>query len=252
MKLPTIIETGISFDPKSFYRVTNEEPEHFIEALDKLAPNVPRAGGICSAGEVPLFVLLPRADEVTVIDHAKGSLAVTLAKCAALTEVGPDEFCALLQNDQTKWIDLINGCAAALPPPFRPPITGYYNKNILNSCDAPGIWAAWSHLVKFNGLAKAVAKLDKLTLIHGDLADLPGEFDLLYISNALEHTGRSGKAPDCRKLHAQVKKGGYLIMTGGSSGDRAIYDQTSNMWKLVWFKHSARTQNWRYQIWERV
>src|SRR3990167_2283926 len=86
MILPKVEEKH-TYNSSIVYKFTNEAPEEYIKLLGERT--FQRGAGICSGGEVPLFVLMPRCDEVIAIDHSLGSLAAAYIKVVMLGHLGP-------------------------------------------------------------------------------------------------------------------------------------------------------------------
>jgi hypothetical protein len=181
----------------------------------------PKIGAIASSGEVVLFSLLPQAESVIAVDHAYRSLAVFWLKVLLLDTHGPADTKKILTGPYegivTAAENLLSRFPAALVKLVQPVPDRY---DPLHKRQIPCIdrWTAeplrkeWN-LVSEEILSQAARKLGDLTLLHGDLSDLSshGPFDVLYVSNATEHTGRSKRAPTWTDLRPLVRDKGIVL-----------------------------------------
>ena len=174
--------------------------------------HIQRAAGICSAGEIGFFSLLTHArKELLLIDHSYASLAVAMCKYLALQEHGWKVVRERLST-HSGCKDLFREYREKLPEKVKEP----FSLAFLDSWYTEGIIDEWK-AVPPAVLRKACNKLDRVQFLHGDLSDLKdrGEFDLLYLSNALEHTGRNGSGYTiCSQVEAAVKNGGHVLVSG--------------------------------------
>jgi len=245
MGRPIFEDKHPQFNGTSGYTITNEEPELFARMLGKR--RFKRAAGIASGGEIPIQVLLPRSDEVLAIDHAYQPLAYSYMKTLMIESLGINKFQKLLLETSGKYypelVKLGMELAAMLPEPLNKhlPITS------VNSSFFAGMRKEWLVL---RGLRKIDAKLDKLTLIHGDLTDLGqyGQVDCLYISNAIQHTNRTLKAPELADFAPLVVDGGILMGTGNELLSAALL---GNAWKPLQNIMGTRT-SWQHIIIEKL
>lgn len=228
---------------------TNESVDAFIKLLDGLGRRFRRAGAICSGGEVPLIVLAPRCEEVLAIDHVYRPLAVAYTKALLLAD-GKEK--ALVANTKEEFEAAWNAVKPRLPEKlvghwpagmyyeykYGPDGRGYYdppptaNMMTVSHHTFAHEWAKYAE----EWIQAARTSVAKVQFLHGDFTDLPGTFDLLYLSNMLEHTSRHDNpaskynwdkktAPPIEKVDALLEPGGYVLMTGGR------YEKAN--WKLI-------------------
>lgn len=215
------------------YTAPNEAPLVWRELLKGIP--VYKAAGICSAGEVGLFGILPLVREnLYLVDHSYHSLSVALAKYLLLREHGPEVARDLLTaTSQEKLLSTLDGLKERLPAKVKP------NSRHFQSYDRATLRWLWNSTPK-KILQKSYSKLDKVQFIHGDLIDLAeyGPFGVLYLSNALSHYSRTGKHPIVAEVEKLVKPGGYVVACGsdaytvdGTSFGR--YEHLSKRWELL-------------------
>lgn len=211
-----------AYNVRSHYAVTNEEPEMFKQMLGDR--RFKRAGGIASGGEMLFALLLPRSDEVVLVDHSYKSLLYLLTKGLLLEELGRE-----------KTVELIaKGTKAQIKAEFKRALTLLpYTAQMIQECNISweyefsylpqSLNKEWSKMDPAD-LDAACEKLDKVLVIHGDLQDLAphGPFDLLYTSNALEHSGRNGP-PTAASFHRLLAEDGTLICTGAIPYEPSYY-----------------------------
>lgn len=234
LKLPTFIDLVPTLPGNSNYWTTNEDPSLFVDMLRAQKPigMWARGGGICSAGEMPLLLLLPRCRRVFAIDQGMDALACTYLKVLALATRGAAGAKALFERDtyieakpdllllHAQLPDALKSCIHFSPDPKASYVNGKYDSfaNYWHS-----IRTEW-HFADVKLLAKAAARLDKLTLIHGDLLQLAayGPFDILYASNAITY-GRSCPTTDVLNLTSVaklIKPGGLLLATSNHHNEK--------------------------------
>lgn len=227
LKLPTFIDLVPAVPGNSNYWATNEDPSLFVDMLHAQKPTGmwARGGGICSAGEMPLLLLLPRCRRVFAIDQGMDALACTYMKALALATLGPLGAKELFERDtyieakpdllllHAQLPDALKSRIHFSPNSKASYMNGKYDSfaNYWHS-----IRTEW-HFADIKLLAKAAARLDKLTLIHGDLLQLAayGPFDILYTSNAITYS-RTCPTPDKLNLASVqklIKPGGLLLTT---------------------------------------
>lgn len=191
------------------YPVCNERLDFWNEALHGIT--VDNAAGICSGGEVAFFALLPHVRKsLTLIDHAYTALYHAIGKYHAIEKLGSVSAVKLLKSCHTvrdqQFRDLCAEGNQGLPT--KP--LGLYDEG---RGQMRAVWADISRadVVKFR------RNRHKVSFLHGDLDDLAekGPFDLVYLSNALDYSGRSGRP---HKFKEMVKPGGYLLYTQGWRG----------------------------------
>lgn len=207
-----------SYDATGGYIVTNEEPDIHRELLSP-CKGLKKVGSIASGGEVPLFVFLSRGSRVYAVDHCYKALASAYLKARMLQQLGGEGTRDILAPPtvdayNTTTPDLLRikefiKTLADVPEPLLKILT-------YSTFSFDGVRREWG-LCSPNLLEKTVRHLSKLTLIHGDLGDLKkyAPLDCLYISNALEHSGRAG-TPKTADLASLLKPGGLLLTTGNA------------------------------------
>ncbi len=188
----------------SGYTETNEEPSLFIDMLQKRRFN--RAACIASGGEVLLSVILPRAKEVVAIDHSYRSLGASYRKLLLLQKLGGSQTTALLRDE--KYDELKQHLVEIVQQlPEKVKALGDIS-TVMHS-----LRREWSFTRMPARVTPKIAQ--RVTFVHGDLSDLGkhGTFDLLYISNAMEHTNRDYKSPTFNTVVPFLNPGGLLLYT---------------------------------------
>ncbi len=222
----------------SGYACTNEEPEMFRELLYGKAFR--RVLSICSGGEIPLLILLPRTTrEIVAVDHSKRSLMVTYLKALILNHYGPKETIDILTTMRNE-----TSCAKvrkvvdSLPKELVTPST-YRTPTTELTDDSHNLAREWK-LAREQDLRASIKKLHLLKLVQGDLTDVRADhepFELLYFSNAFEHTDRNGRSPDPRKIEQLVVPGGLILTAyGGEDIEKAGWCQFPKPIPLGWEK----------------
>jgi hypothetical protein len=218
MPLPAFADIHAAYDQNFGYGVTNEEPEVLRDLIRREHP-YPKIGAIASSGEVVLFSLLPQAESVVAVDHAYRSLAVFWLKVLLLDTHGPAGTKKILTGPYegivTAAENLLSRFPAELVKLVQPTVVSYDPKlqiPCLNHWTASDLRREWN-LVSEEILSQAARKLGDLTLLHGDLSDLSshGPFDVLYMSNATEHAGRSKHSPTWTSLRPLVREKGIVL-----------------------------------------
>lgn len=243
-------EAFADFDASQFYAVPNENLMGWRELLRGLP--IYKAAAICSSGEVGLLSILPFVRrELVLIDHSRRSLHVAAIKHLLLQRYGWQEVRdAFVRMDTHRIQAMVKETKPLLPESLRdvhgdtdpdvPPVKtvdryGYpiYTRAVQHPlvAHAKSLSFEWSNL-DGDVIERSCSKLAKVKYVHGDLTDLAGRgmFNLLYLSNALEHTNRnrdprsgsvasSGGHPNARVELAKtvtkiVKPGGYVIACG--------------------------------------
>lgn len=244
------------------YKVTNEETIVHQMLLKGLKMKFKRAGGIASGGEIPLLTLLPLCEEVSMIDHSMGALAICYLKAAMLAALGPRGMMSLFVDKGHKEFTVeAQKAIEHLPSELRAFIyfgssTNKFSATITET-DYKEIRREWFY-TPFAALVAASKKLHKLTLLHGDLTtDLPAlatgdggrKFDCLYISNAIEHTGRDGKKFTLPALSPIVEEGGVLF---GTRAYGSVADKYDSDWELLKSVPQFRSSfQWHYNLYRR-
>lgn len=256
MKLPSYREAN-PYNSGTAYNFTNEEPELFARMLGNRT--FKKAASICSGGEVAFGVILPRSEEVFAVDHAAGSIAVAMLKAALLQIVGIRELRKLLATGtyadlqphikeafDTLPVDLQKFVKLNKPGPNDPL---YYSAPVFQH-DFTNFRREWTYLPA-KALFEAVEKLDKVTCVHGDIRDLKdnGPFDLLYTSNASEHTGRAGMGQTSLASFAELLEPGGILMCAlgsGSHGTTTPIHKLKLVEKIVGYRTS-----WVHMLFEK-
>lgn len=229
------------------YFTTNEAPELFARLLGER--QFTRGGGICSGGEVALFVLLPRCNEVVLVDHAYHSLTVAFAKFLLLDLLAPQEFLRLLLEESftvasRQVQQLLKDNEFRIPATLRShlsissdPNDGTFSQHGIASLR----YEYKNYPDALEALTAARGKLANVTLLHGDLQDLRAyaPLDVLYLSNAMEHSNRDRRSPQLNEFKDVIPAGGILLGTGGggfggtrwdSPTGRTVRIDITNVW----------------------
>jgi hypothetical protein len=226
------------FDVQTVYHTTNEEPLLHLKLLATLAQKrFQKAASICSGGEIPFFVLLPRCQEVFAVDHCKAVIALAMSKMLILEKLGPKALHTLLLEDRrAKYEDLLLEVKKDLPEALRQCVTS------LGTYKWPEVRREWG-LMSPAILSKVLKNKDRITFIHGDVTDLAqfGPFDIVYLSNALEHSGRSGKPPIIKDF--PVTDNCVMLHTAQS----VHYESVMSRWKELRKYQGLRT-SWYHRL----
>lgn len=210
--VPKFIDQHSGFDAMTGgYVVTNEEPELFNELLKGVKVN--RAATIASGGEVVLSTILLRAREVVAIDHCYQSLIYLCAKLLILQQLPRHKILTIINNHKNDALAaLLQESVKHLPEPLLSKVLSK-KLNFLTQYHLPSLRKEWRYAKPVNNISKL---LDRLTIVHGDLSDLVpnfGTFDLLYVSNAMEHKNRNNKNPLMSEFVDMLNPGGLLLYT---------------------------------------
>lgn len=237
--LPKFLEKN-PYDALPGYTCTNEEPESFFQLLK--GREVDRIGGIASGGEVLLACLLLKTKELVAVDHSCRSLCGLWSKILLIDSLGPEEAKKVLTGKWDTCIEAIEKIWDRIPQELRLKPT-MLPRFAINASDFIDIAREWM-LVK-PIIVKAIARrLDRLTIIHGDLTDLEGQFDVLYLSNALEHQDRAGKCPVFLNLAPLLKDDG-IVLVAGSEYSVGLYQ--SVVWREV-KRISPKRTAWQHRV----
>jgi hypothetical protein len=230
------------FDVHTVYHATNEEPALHTQLLTTVSKKrFQKAASICSGGEIPFFVLLPRCQEVFAVDHSKAVIALAMSKMLILEKLGPKALHQLLLEDRrAKYEDLLLEVKKDLPEDLRTCNTS------LGSYKWPEVRREWG-LISPATLAKALKHKDRLTFIHGDITDLAqfGPFDIVYLSNALEHMGRTGKAPVLTDI--PMTEGCIMLHTGSASLNQWKGSNVGGPWDEL-AKYQGLRTSWAHRL----
>ena len=238
---PKFIDVHPAYN-SSGYIVTNEEPETLRGFI--AGKKLKRSGGIASGGEILLSVLLPQSSEVVVVDHAYNAVTMCYIKSVLLASLGPQGFLSLLTEKSLSEFQLAMK-AVVLPPELAGKAT-----ILINDYNFGEFKREWK-LIPAEVLDAAHKKLDKVTLIHGDLADLQsyGEFNCIYASNAFEHTGRGGIRHNLDAILPLVKTGGMVLSTHGNAMNKM--SPCTPAWDLMESVKGKRATQWTHAIYKK-
>lgn len=235
------------------YAATNEEP---LLIKEMVAP-FRKGMGICSAGEVTFLALLPRCREsLVLIDHSYNSLKFFCLKALLLATLGPKETRKLLIDESQKELraatdKLLHHLPVSLTDP----------KVYGSICDeSVNLRREW-HYADLASLRRATNNLHKIKLIHGDLTDTDDRapYDLIYLSNALEHSGRllsgdktskfpHGTHPDVPTLTRKLlKKGSRILWVQAQGMNSGSNTAARTIWKIKTSLKGYRT-SWQYHL----
>jgi hypothetical protein len=228
------------------YQVSNEEPILFNMLLK--GKRFVHTGGIASGGEVAFQSLIPRSRRVTVVDHAYQPLAAFYIKLALLKQYGALGFQEYVVKTPHKDFaaivkDILDGAPDALKERIRSTDT------ILGSYDWAFLRREWMQTHRRN-LERTIARAHNLTMIHGDLTDaaIDGDpFDLFYLSNALEHTNHTGKAPTLEQVEPMLKPKALVLLAGSATLADNIKNDKKPNWRLVETIQGVRT-GWNHTL----
>ena len=224
------------------------QPNEDLGTLRSLLPpsTLTKTAAICSGGEVPLTLLLPISQEVVAVDHAATSLAWAYCKALMMEKLSGDAIKKLFLFEALHILDLFRELEPEVPDALR-------GKGPFKRLDGwPNYLGPLWLTIPTYSIDQAREKLDSLTMIHGDLRDLDGEFDLFYSSNAhCGHAGHDGRSPTYNDYAKIVRHGGHVLATAYNP------HRTDNRWKLVSQKRfkEGRGQimsDWCYQLHEKV
>lgn len=214
------------------YLVTNEAPEIHMELIKDLP--LGRVASIASGGEIPLLVLLPKAD-VVAVDHSYRALAICYLKACVLDILGPTDTKELFtKKTYGECQSVFDKILPELPDVLRAkaPVMEHYNYAATK--------IEWA-LASISQLEQTCRRLNCLSLVHGDLTDIAsmGPFDAFYASNALEHSGRQEKGtPTFESFKALIKEHGYLLLAGNphhkGAGFKAFKEVAQKGGRTAW------------------
>jgi hypothetical protein len=228
------------------YGCTNEEPEILKDFLAKRTFD--KIAAIASAGEMTYFLLLPRCNqELVAVDHSYRSLYVSYVKAALLDRLGPRKTKKLfVESTPLQIYEEIT--KLTIPEVLSSKVRKDY---ALSSLDLQSVRREWFYASEA-ALRQAAKKLDKLTFLHGDLSDLSGKFNLLYLSNAHEHTGRKG-APKGADFTSVTTDDSFLLVAHTFMSDYGTNPHVKTTfadWETVKDLKGFRTQ-WHYTLYKK-
>lgn len=196
-------------DTHSFYYVPNESLPTWRSMTHLWRPR--KVASICSAGEVPLTVLLPITKQALyAVDHSRACLTLAMSKALMIEKMSTPDILKLV-NDRPAFIRTLEELRKELPPEIR-------NKH--DYWDGKAYRAIWLQAAKQIDAARE--RLELLHFVHGDVQDLTsfGEFHLVYASNIFTHWSvvkqKKPTTADIRPL--LTKRGRLLFVTSGAPG----------------------------------
>lgn len=286
-----------AFDGGQCYIIPNESVQAWKKLMSKLVRDgaeLERAAGICSGGEIGFFSILPFVkQDVVLVDHSYRSLAVAMIKYLIVKEHGAEKAHTLFTAGEAEPLKAaIKAAVAQLPGKVAQAynsrefgvVFNYDGQDFLKRqfavrefSDSWGrsytrtdytkstgievntlVTKEWKKLPKV-GIKKLKSSVDRVQFMHADLSDLVerGPFDLLYLSNAMEHIARTRKYPDGENLEAAVKPGGYILLaTRPSSHASRSIPKTWNLVAQETVKKSFTDKNddgkmtWSHQVYQ--
>ncbi len=199
------------FNGPHIYNVTNEEPEVINRKL-LAGSTYGKIGSIASSGDVVILCLLHRVrEQLFAVDHSYGSLYCAYEKALLLRELGAKKLTGIVEaNNQAGYNAAVRLLQAKIPEKIRGKASTSYNLS--------GIRKEWFYTGQA-AVIRSRRNLDKLHFVHGDLTDLIpyGPLDLLYISNAQEHTDKTGRCPSLNKIGSSLAIGGHLLVASNQA-----------------------------------
>ena len=189
------------------YTVTNEDTAWFSKALNEANIPTKRALAICSGGEVPLTVLLPRCEEVIAVDYSIPALVAAMSKALLIADSNGLVPSRVLPRDFKDRLPKLLRSLKESSDPYADQGRRPYNHAQIY----------WPHMIKEDfEVVKQKLSEGRISFIHGDIArdttDL-GRFDLVYLSNALEYNCRDNKRLKVEDILDRLSPGGLLITT---------------------------------------
>ena len=235
---PKFVDHHAAYDAPAAYTTTNEEAEILASLLGKR--RFKRAACISSAGEVLLTVVAPHADEVVAVDHSRGAIAVATTKALLLQHLGIRKFKQMLTD--MKYSEL-QKLADELFKHASEPLQKEYQKQRYY-CTPRGDWRREWHYTP-NGAGRIAKRIGNITFVHSDVRDLAKlyePFDLLYLSNALEHSTRDHKPLPLTGVAPLLAVGGTLLFT--SASPNKLYPgfklvESMFGWRTTWYHNVA-------------
>lgn len=245
------------YDAHTWYVVPNEHLGMWTSLVEDL--HLERAAGICSSGEVGFFSMLPRVKkELVLVDHSYRSLAIAMMKYLVMRERGVNKAydlftCEDYERIKTELASFVDALPSRVAQGFQQLIDKPGGGDMSSTCfkEVKPLAHEWRALPPEKARS-ARRRLDRVTFLHGDLTDLAkqGPFDLVYLSNALEHSNRRKGyiRTQATEMEAAVKPGGYVLTTCGTrSIDR---DKLPGHWERVKVMESPQTTKikWVYGL----
>ena len=253
------IDKAVNFINGDGYTCTNEDPECFERLLGERT--FKRILAIGSGGEISFVNLLPRCEgELIAVDHMLQPCYAFWLKAELLRRLGVERF---LEALQAKNDTLLRETHKEIWRDFPEPLREFREKHVARLSQVPEDFPYYMSIVTYiekwwlryfpanarEKLHTAIERLDRLTLVHGDLLDCAemGPFDLIYLSNAQSHRNRAGYGFPTHKILDMLTPGGLVLTTSTVLPDK---DRPSRS-RLVGSKLGGRNEiGWEHQMWE--
>jgi SAM-dependent methyltransferase len=233
-----VFEDLNEYNGNGSFPVCNESIAMWRKALKDIS--VENAAGICSGGEVSFFAVLPCVKkQLQLVDHSYQSMYYALGKYHTVEKLGAKKAHKAFSQ----------GAVSELEPLIEEANQGFstgaaFRKGYsrLSGGDLRGIFRDISE----KDVQAFKKNQKKVKFLHGDLSDLVerGPFDLVYLSNALDYTGRhhSHNHP----VEKLVKPGGIVCCTSSSYGGRS---RLSKAFEILFSEAGAGPiMSWTYVV----
>ncbi len=164
-----------------------------------------------------------------------------------LATLGPVKTKELLTGHYTAWKDATDKFEDELPAQIKLAKTAQFYSNDILQTKYGDVQREWK-LADLASLRKTCLNLHKIKLIHGDLTDTSDRapYDLIYLSNALEHTDRNGKNPRIEVLSTLMKKTSKVIWVQAQGTTMGSNPQAKATWRLRTMIKSDKA--WEYHL----
>lgn len=251
MPRPIFQDVHPAYHGSDSYRCTNEELSGHLALIGE--KTFKRSGGIISSGDVLLGVLLPRSEEFIGADHNTVGIGAAYCKMVMLDQLGPQQFHSLMVNGTyPTFLAAAQNALTEMPGQLRDKLAPV-GRHPFHDYDYNAMQTEWK-AVPQDAIILAHQRLDKVTLLHGDLEDLRshGQFDCLYVSNAIVgggHAGRHGYAPGFAHLAPLVREDGQMVVAR-SYGTLQQKAPTTG-WKKAKTQPKQRL-GWDYDLWTKT
>lgn len=247
------------YEANACYQFTNESLVYTRELVEKAQPK--KVSGICSGGDLLFGVFAPVADTCVMIDHSMQSIKAAMIKGLLIENLTGQELKRLLDDAKVKNTDYygatpacllqdaIQAAVVDLPKEVKRP-------NALYGDGIPFAASRWGNVwssVTAKDIDATRERLDQITIVHGDLRDLTdfGTFDLLYLSNALEHTSFDGGKPGAAFTEKVLNPGGHVLLTGAGATSLGQTFSVLNSGKVIGKHaphHVEELLTWQYNL----
>lgn len=214
------------------FNITNEDPLTFVEQLDKyIDPAHPpkKALSICSGGEIPIYVLLPVCKRVFAVDHGTEALAAAQTKALWLSTWGAKRMQKFIKDNMPTGYSQANSetFKQALQKAY-PRISAALRASMKSTTatnfspfgyEGTMMNRYWVDQFDPERLERARKRLGSLKFIMGDIVlDTAkfGKFDLAYLSNCTEHSGRKF-SPGLNHFEPLLAPGALVLYTSSGS-----------------------------------